>query len=41
MKAQKALVLPLIAVASLNPGVKIYICYFDVLIYIALVLYSM
>jgi len=41
MKAQKALVLPLIAVASLNPSVKIYIWFFDVLIYIALVLYFM
>ena len=39
MKAQKALVLPLIAVASLNPSVKINTCYFD--IYIALALYSM
>ena len=40
MKAQKALVLPLIAVASLNPSVKIYSCYFDVIIYIALASYS-
>ena len=31
MKAQKALVLPLIAVASLNPSVKINTCYFDTL----------
>ena len=41
MKAQKALVLLLIAVASLNPSVKINTCYFEVLKYSALASHSM